>query len=575
MRHADHAEKASSSRDLEGADAAPQEPSRPQQRCRRCLMLLGRASLECWPVLAVPLLYLFLLILAAILVPKSGYLIQAVFRTTTAWGLVLCLLLPLGVLHLLRCLGAGCCLLRAERGSPSQKRNTRRVICDAITIVLCYLVMSVASEVAWSSKCWDYEPSGASPETLATSLHFPAAFRFGTATAAYQVEGGLNNSNWYDFEQNFQHADGSPAIQGHQEVGLAADVWNLFFEDLERLKDLHLETYRFSISWSRLHPAKGTFDEEALARYRSWLIGLRNASIEPMVTLLHYDEPIWISRQGSWTNEQTVEEWLQFVGLVASELGDLVDLWMTQNEPFVMTGQAYLQALWPPATTDVSMWWDAMTNLMEAHKRGYRLVHDVDRVDADGDGRPAQVSVAKNYNVFWPKSRWNIVDPVMAGISNMLVNKLYLGGIDGDNTLDWVGVNHYFRMDISFPAYVYHETSSSLYSAVCEVHGIYPTKQILVTEHGKSESELHDPGRARYVTESLVGLQLAADSGVPVVSYQYWALLDSWEWESGFWPRYGLYHVDMSTKARTPRYFAMMYRNISSDHQARHDRTKS
>lgn len=526
-----------------------------------------------WPEVSVVCLYLLLLVLGALIVPKGGFLLRALVRASTAWGIIFGIFLPLGAVHLLRCLGASLCLLATPRRSPAWRRNKLLVACDGVAVAVCYLTLSLASEVVWSH-CWAYEPSdGASAADVAASLHFPANFRFGAATSAYQVEGGLYNSNWYDFEQHFRHPDGSPAIKQNQSAGKAADVWERFPQDLAHMRELHMESFRLSFAWSRLHPKRGSFDHEAMARYRSWLVDLRNASIEPMVTLLHYDEPIWIAEQGSWTNENTIEEWLHFVKFVVNETGDLVDLWITQNEPFVMTGQGYLEGIWPPGIVkDFGRWWAAMTGLMEAHIRGHQLIHEVDTIDADGDGHGAQVSIAKNFNVFWPLSRWNVFDPAMAGTSQLLVNTLYLGGIDGERSLDWVGINHYYRMDVGFPRLAYHEMSRSLYSASCEINRMFPGKTIHVTEHGKIDPDMHDEARSLYVTQSLAGLQQAVDSGVSVASYQHWSLIDNFEWDSGFLVRFGLYHVDFDTQMRTPRDFALLYRSINMAHKRRHHR---
>lgn len=121
----------------------------------------------------------------------------------------------------------------------------------------------------------------------------------------------------------------------------------LFDEDLDRISSLNLSTYRMQLSWSRLHTSRGagpeSFDMEALERYRGFLTAMQDRGIEPMVTLLHYEEPLWVSEQMSWGNAKTIDDWLDFVRFLGAELGGLVDTWLTLNEPFVFASLGYLE----------------------------------------------------------------------------------------------------------------------------------------------------------------------------------------------------------------------------------------
>jgi beta-glucosidase len=552
---------------------------------------VGQWLLCFWPELAT--LAIFVVgNMAMVAIPNNRFLFAGIYGAASLWGIIFAMGIPLGVLHLLRLVISVCwrfCSwvyhmrkpqtedvehdMNRCQGKPLGVYRWKRQVIDISVVIALYFTLSIASVIAWG-RCPTFSVSNVPVSELVAQLRFPDNFKFGSATSAYQVEGGLYNTNWHAFE-NFTHANGKPGIVDHQRAGLAADMWNLFDDDLRRMQSLHLETYRLSLSWSRLHPTRDSFDMGALMRYRRWLLALRNASIEPMVTLLHYEEPLWITDQGSWTNPQTVHEWLRFVDLVATNLGDVVDMWVTQNEPVVMAGLGWLEGRWPPGKVSTfGQWWSVMVNLMDAHKKAFHALHKVDTHDADSDGSAASVGIAKNFNVFQPANLWNVFDPLMAGCMNLMVNTFFLAGIDADNTLDWFGVNHYFLMQVSFPGYEFVETASSLHTAVCQVSSHHRKGLPLhITEHGTSDGSIIDSRREKIVVSSLAGVQDAIQMGVPIRSYQYWSLLDNFEWSDGFYPKYGLFEVNFTTQERIPRNFTALYGKIAQSHVAHHGRT--
>jgi len=186
----------------------------------------------------------------------------------------------------------------------------------------------------------------------AAALQFPPGFLFGSATAAYQVEGGLDNCNWREWEQRGKRADGHPTVEGGRGAGEACDMWNRFEEDLVHMKALGLAVYRFSVEWSRVEPEEGQFDDAALERYRGWCVQLREAGIEPMVTLHHFTEPAWFCKKGGWEVRENVANFRRFTERVVASLGPLVSCWCTTNE---MNGYAvcgWLAGVHPPGKQD-------------------------------------------------------------------------------------------------------------------------------------------------------------------------------------------------------------------------------
>lgn len=498
---------------------------------------------------------------------------------------------------------------RRAGASHWHSSRSKLIACDLCVGLCLYLVLGVTASVAWS-RCAPPPPlpgapadvesepptAQAEPPTnhieldpqlssrqeapppnntmLARQIRFPPSFKFGAATAAYQVEGGLHNASWHAFERGlppYEHTQDRETTRGY--AGRATDMWELFDDDLERMKALHLQTYRMSISWSRLHLARGQFDMPALARYRRWLRELRLAGIEPMVTLLHYEEPLWVSMQGSWANASTADDWLELVSFLAVQLGGQVDVWVTQNEPFVYAGLGWLEGRWPPGLVmAVRDWWLVMVHLSSAHRRAYAALHALDTADADGDGNPAMVGLAKNLNVATPARMWSVVDPLIAGAGVWgLINKLYLELIDGHRSLDFLGINHYFELTVRGTDHSFGVPETSLYQITCEAAAWYPGLPVAVTEHGYWTTDfpgVDDEARQRYILASLRHLMRATQQGLTIMAYQYWALLDSFEWESGFRPRFGLYAVNFTADGRTriQRDFAPIYGSIAARH---------
>jgi beta-glucosidase len=156
---------------------------------------------------------------------------------------------------------------------------------------------------------------------------FPQGFLWGTSSAAHQVEGDNRNSDWWEFEQQPGH------IANGDKSGLANDHYHRYREDFALLRQLDQNAHRLSIEWSRIEPSEGEFDARQIRHYRDVLSDLREQGIEPMVTLHHFTSPIWFARKGGWAARGSAHAFLPFVHRVVDQLGDLVGLWCTINEP--------------------------------------------------------------------------------------------------------------------------------------------------------------------------------------------------------------------------------------------------
>ena len=181
---------------------------------------------------------------------------------------------------------------------------------------------------------------------VAASLSFPPDFLFGAATSAYQVEGGIVDTNWNRWEEmKVRPGTQLETVRGGVGAGRATDMWNLFETvDLPLIKQLGLTMFRFSVEWSRVQPKRDEFDEAAIARYARWCQKLREAGVEPMVTLLHFTEPGWFEDLGGWEAEVSADCFGEFARYVVPRLAPHCAYWCTLNEPVGTTLNGWLQA---------------------------------------------------------------------------------------------------------------------------------------------------------------------------------------------------------------------------------------
>ena len=170
---------------------------------------------------------------------------------------------------------------------------------------------------------------------VAKTLYFPESLTFGAATAAYQIEGGVGDTNWSRWEDlKVREVDGGETVADGIGAGVACDSWNRFEDDLQVITALGLKCYRFSVEWSRVEPVEGRFDEAAIERYASWCKALRSNGVEPMVTLHHFTEPGWFSDKGGWEVGANVECFARFARHLVARLAPHCSTWCTLNEPW-------------------------------------------------------------------------------------------------------------------------------------------------------------------------------------------------------------------------------------------------
>jgi beta-glucosidase len=422
-------------------------------------------------------------------------------------------------------------------------------------------------------------------------LAFPPGFLWSAATSAHQVEGGNDNSDWWDFELE------PGRIKGGERSGRACDHWHRIDEDIALLKELGLNHYRFSIEWARVERRSGAFDAEAIAHYRSVLERLRAAKIEPLVTLHHFTLPRWVAARGGWGDPETAGAFARYAARVYAELGELARDWITINEPMVLLVAGYVSADFPPARTDPRAIGAPLVGLVRGHAEAYHALHAI----AKARGWGLRVGLAHHLRVFDPARAWHAGDLLTASVLERAFNwalpdALATGQLRlslplvvrvqesiprAKGTQDFFGVNYYSRDRIRFaPTHPqrfervdlpgewrsdlgWEIYPRGLYRLLHKVARRDRSLPILITENGVADAS--DASRARFIEEHLRFVHQAMREGVRVEAYSHWSLLDNFEWAEGFTPRFGLCAVDYATLARTVRPSARVYARIASE----------
>jgi len=410
-------------------------------------------------------------------------------------------------------------------------------------------------------------------------------FLWGVATSAHQIEGGNDRNDWSRWERL------PGKIRGGARSGAACGSWDRWEEDLDLIRSLGLNAYRLSLEWSRIEPEEGRFDDAALARYRAMLEGCRARGIEPLLTLHHFTNPLWFRDRDGWENRANLAYFERFARLAGERYGDLVDHWITVNEPEVLGFYGYDAGIFPPGLRDRSRALAVIANLLEAHGLAAHALRDADRVDADGDGTAARIGIAKHWVLLEPRTRWSPLDRFAARVQHRAFNEAVVHALTGGpielvipgakpvrrnvdslrGASDFLGVNYYTRWTVTLFG---KEPRSARRGAEVNDLGweIYPEGleralrecaayglPMLVTENGIADAA--DRWRPAFLRASVAALDRARAAGADVRGYFHWSLLDNFEWMEGYEGRFGLFAVDFdqSGAPRRPRTSARIY----------------
>ncbi len=381
-------------------------------------------------------------------------------------------------------------------------------------------------------------------------LEFPKGFYWGAATSSHQVEGN-NHNDWSEWEKSETRIKDLKRRGLIEKYGLenyisgqACDHYNRFREDFDIAKSLGHNVHRFSIEWSRVEPEEGKFDEKEIEHYRQVISALKERGIEPFVTLWHWTMPVWFAQKGGWLNKSSPQYFERYVEKTIRSCDDLnIKYWITVNEPVIFTSHSYLRGIWPPQQKSFLNSFKVIRQLVKAHKLAYKILHMI-----DGN---CQVGIAKN-DIYY-KSNF---------LTHYFDDSYFTSMVR--EFQDFSAIN-YYRSSSAFKKR-YLTVSDTGWRIHAE--GIYHIlkraarykKPIFVTENGLADAT--DKKRTEFIIEHLYWVAQAIREGVDVRGYFHWSLMDNFEWDKGFWPRFGLVEIDYKTLERKIRPSAWEYKRI-------------
>jgi beta-glucosidase len=444
-----------------------------------------------------------------------------------------------------------------------------------------------------------------------TTYQFPENFLWGAATASYQIEGavdedGRGRSIWDTFSE-------TPGNVTNDDKGaVACDHYHLYKNDVQLMKQIGLQAYRFSIAWSRILPQGiGEINQKGLGFYDRLVDELLANGIQPWATLYHWDLPQGLEDYGGWANRSIVDAYVNYADVVTRKLGDRVKHWMTFNEPWVFTFKGYASGGHAPGGHHFSDFLHAAHHMLLSHARAYPVIH-ANSSDAkvgivcnlawsdpatDSEDDLAAVQVVDGFYNRWfldplfkgnyPEDMADLYDMLSPGAPEILEGDME--AIKG--APDFLGINYYFRFVVTHdgtgelegdeilpdiknvrqPQSEYTEmgwevSPQSIHDVLTHTYNEYHPKEIFITENGAAfddqvaNGDVHDLRRVNFYQQYLANCHRAVEDGIPLKGYLAGSLMDHFEWAHGYTKRFGITYVDFETQERILKSSGKWYR---------------
>ncbi len=419
-------------------------------------------------------------------------------------------------------------------------------------------------------------------------------FNWGVSTAAYQIEGGhtadgKGASIWDAFSQK------KKKIFGGQHGNTACDFYNRYAQDIQLMRQLHIPNYRFSLSWSRIFPSgTGSINQKGVDYYNRLIDTCLANGIQPWVTLYHWDLPQSLEQKGGWTNREILNWFGSYTELCVKQFGDRVNRWMILNEPMVFTGAGYFLGVHAPGKKGLTNFLSAVHHAALCQAEGGRIVKSLNA--------SCRVGTTFSYSHVEP---YRNTDKDMAAAKKVdtLLNRLFIEPLlgmgyplkdlkilqrlekfhkDGDTArlafdMDFAGLQNYTREIVAYAPFMPFVKAKIMKAGKRKVERtqmdweVYPPaifhalmrwneyknlKEIIVTENGAAfedhctDGEVKDQKRLNFLKDHIAQVLLSKQAGARVNGYFVWTLLDNFEWAEGYYPKFGLVHVNFDTQER-------------------------
>ncbi len=442
---------------------------------------------------------------------------------------------------------------------------------------------------------------------------FGEHFHWGVSTAAYQVEGahdidGKGPSIWDHFSQK------KKKIFNNHHGNTACDFYNRYEDDIKLISELNISNYRFSISRSRIIPdGTGSINKKGIDFYNRLIDHCLLMGIEPWVTLYHWDLPEALQQKGGWTNRDVISWFSYFVDCCLKHFGDRVQRWMVLNEPMVFTGAGYFLGVHAPGKKGLSSFLAAAHHAAMCQAEGGRIIRSY--------GHHYKIGTTFSYSHIEPYRNDSEKDIKAAVKVDALLNRMFLEPLLGKGypakdlkilerierfmhpydekklafEMDFIGLQNYTRELVAHAPFMpfvkakiikaskrkvphtlmdWEIHPPAIYHALKRIDTYQEIKEVIVTENGAAFSDevsngnVHDPHRLKYIQDHISQVLLAKQEGVKVNGYFVWTLMDNFEWAEGYYPRFGLIHVDFETQQRIIKSSGHWYSSFLKSHLA-------
>jgi beta-glucosidase len=439
-------------------------------------------------------------------------------------------------------------------------------------------------------------------------IMFPDDFKWGAASASYQIEGAWNeDGKGESIWDRFSHTPGKILDGSNGDV--ACDFYHRYEDDIKLAKQLGIQVFRLSVAWTRIIPyGIGSVSKAGVDFYKKVLRCLHDNNIESAVTIYHWDLPQALQDRGGWANREITNWFFEYSRVLFREFGSLVDYWITLNEPYVTSFAGHWTGEHAPGCRDYSLALSTVHHQLLAHGKAIQAYRET--------GLKAPIGITLNMSAFYPWDPENAIDCELAEISRMQKNDVFADPVykgeypskffdylkkrgvklpeiyGGDMELisqktDFFGLNTYYPNRVHFNEKAWPVTAEfkknkaprtvadwevspdGIYDLLMWINAKYQPEKLIITENGaasndwvSSDGKVYDPNRQDYLYVYLKAIKRAIENGVPVKGYYLWSFTDNVEWAWGKDRRFGIVYLDYETQKRILKESAFWYASV-------------